>query len=240
MSPFGSSRSSTCSNIITPTNNSSSKNRRRRPSATIRHEACSPATAAAEDVTYRGRRESGRSRCGVSSKTVTTSLLLMGTLAALTQGFMLQTPGSTGSSLIRSSIGGENRVRGSQIKRWAGVLSKLDFKPAVDVYAKFPEQHQHHHQSAEEVTTILDPTAVKLSLTGAEPNRTYIFTLYFYLSNLPAKNSATFDILFFFFVTHSCGPVQAGKEGFGSFLGQHQGSGGGREPCLDRSSQTFL
>lgn len=95
------------------------------------------------------------------------SLLAWGTtaavcLVAVAQGFVLP-----GAARWRAGAG----ARASLIPRRAGVLSQLDFKPAVDVYAKFPEQHaQPKAEHGHEELTLLDPAGVKLSVTGAAPN----------------------------------------------------------------------
>jgi hypothetical protein len=94
-------------------------------------------------------------------------------LAAVAQGFVVRGPGAHGSGRLgpaarAAGVGGA----ASSIPRQAGVLSQLDFKPAVDLYAKFPEKHQepqHRHEEEAELT-LLNPAGVKLSVTGAAPN----------------------------------------------------------------------
>jgi hypothetical protein len=51
----------------------------------------------------------------------------------------------------------------------SAVLSSLEFKPAVDVYAKFPEQ-KLIKPALEPFPTLATPEEIKLSLTGAAPN----------------------------------------------------------------------
>ena len=84
------------------------------------------------------QRGAGARRLGAAGSSGTGGrLLAWGTtavcLAAVAQGFVVP----NAARWQPASRAGA----GSLIPRRAGMLSQLDFKPAVDVYAKFPEQH---------------------------------------------------------------------------------------------------
>jgi hypothetical protein len=58
------------------------------------------------------------------------------------------------------------------------VLNKLEFKPAVDVYAKFPQQpvntlHTPQQPGASTLTVATEPLSYKMSVKGAPPNSTW-------------------------------------------------------------------
>ena len=123
------------------------------------------------------QRGAGSRRTGSGSSSSSSGrLLAFGTtaavcLAAVAQGFVM--PGAApGGRLGLASRAGGGGGGPSLIPRRAGLLSQLDFKPAVDLYAKFPEKHQAspQHQAAEAELTLLNPGGVRLSVTGAEPN----------------------------------------------------------------------
>lgn len=89
--------------------------------------------------------------------------LLLGGSIALTSGFVA---GPTrGGNICRNPL---CRSAFTAVSRHA-VLSQLDFKPAVDVYAKFPKDtHTKHVQS--DMPELLQPLSVKLSVNGPSPN----------------------------------------------------------------------
>lgn len=129
-----------------------------------------PEAAASTGMAASGPQAQQRQRRRLAGSGSARSLLAMGTtaavcLAAVAQGFVV--PGG--------APGAQAGARASLIPRRAGVLSQLDFKPAVDVYAKFPEQHSPKAGHEHEELTLLDPAGVKLSVTGAAPNGAFNF-----------------------------------------------------------------
>ena len=109
-------------------------------------------------------------------------------LAAVAQGFVLpsssiSTPATTRESSSSNRAGG----RSSSIPALqAGVLSKLDFKPAVDVYAKFPDPPSTTaaaattampHDELTLLTTTPAPPAIIMSMDGPPPNNVDPFQL---------------------------------------------------------------
>lgn len=87
--------------------------------------------------------------------------LILGGSIAVVNGFVAGPARATGlckNPLCRSEFTGVPR---------RALLSQLEFKPAVDVYAKFPKDVHSKHSDMPE---LLQPMSVKLSVTGAAPN----------------------------------------------------------------------
>lgn len=102
-------------------------------------------------------------------------LLLLAGVMGMSSGFMLGPVGW--ASIVRKLIiprqvvlasRGVTSPSGSHTTRHAAAAlsSPLDFKPAVDVYARFPEQKK----SVQFPRMPTTPVSVTLSLTGAAPN----------------------------------------------------------------------
>ncbi|EWM26176.1 Polyprenyl synthetase [Nannochloropsis gaditana] len=94
-----------------------------------------------------------------------------------------------GNGLVSGSFAGKRSVCAGQsaTSLGAGVLSKLDFKPAVDVYAKFPEPPKTagtstgtstlSHEEVTLLTTAASQPSIVMSLDGPAPNDVDPFAL---------------------------------------------------------------
>ncbi len=128
-----------------------------------------PASAAGTSTT--GRVQGRRRRTAPASYVVATAATAAVCLAAVAHGFVVPSAASHGRTTARPS---------ALTPLHAGVLSKLDFKPAVDVYAKFPEPASstpHHHDENELTLLTTSPPAITLTMDGAAPNNVDPFAL---------------------------------------------------------------
>ncbi len=109
-------------------------------------------------------------------------------LAAVAQGFVLPSSSISTPAATRESGSSPSRTAGRRSSipaLQAGVLSKLDFKPAVDLYAKFPDSPSTTAAATAGVTngeptlltTTPQPPAIIMSMDGPAPNNVDPFHL---------------------------------------------------------------